>query len=124
MKKNNKLFLIIIFLLIFYTINDDFKLLINTNYNKYTNILESNIDYLHNKLLNKSSIIDNRINNEIRKNLNKSSTLFENLNLVILLTIFTGIFFIFINFFNKTLINSTSVSLYLILIIITIYLFK
>ena len=71
MKRNNKLFIIFIgFILLFYTINDDFKLLINTNYNKYSNILETNINYLHNKLIDSSSIITKSTNNKINNNFN------------------------------------------------------
>ena len=119
MKRNNKLFLIIItFLLFFYTFNDNFKVLVNTSYNKYSNILEVNINRLYNKLLNKSSIILNTSKNQINNNVNSKS------NLVLLLTIFTGILFTFINFYNKSSINSISITLYLILIIITFYLIK
>ena len=119
MKRNNKLFLIIItFLLIFYTFNDNFKLLINTNYNKYSNILEVNINKLHNKLLDESSIIVNTSKNQINRTISSKS------NLVLLLTIFTGVLFTFINFYNKSSINSISITLYLILIIITFYIMK
>lgn len=119
MKRNNKLFLIIItFLLFFYTFNNNFKVLVNTNYKKYSNILEVNINRLHNKLINESSVIVNISKNEINNTKNSKS------NLVLLLTIFTGVLFTFINFYNKSSINSISITLYLILIILTFYIMK
>lgn len=119
MKRYSKIFLFIITLIIFlYIFNENFKLLVNTNYNKYTNILEVNINKLHNKLLNQSSSIINSSKNEMN-NIKKSK-----LNLALLLTIFTGILFIFINIYNKSVINSISITLYIILIIITFYILK
>ena len=74
---------------------DNFKVLINTNYNKYSNILEVNINRLHNKLIDESNLIINSTTNEIDK------TFSSRTNLVMLITIFTGVFFIFMNFYHS-----------------------
>tara|TARA_R110002073_G_scaffold118510_1_gene257644 strand:- start:1638 stop:2009 length:372 start_codon:yes stop_codon:yes gene_type:complete len=117
--RSNKLFLIVLsFLLFYYTFNDNFKVLINTNYNKYSNILEVNINRLHNKLIDESNLIINSTTNEIDK------TFSSRTNLVMLITIFTGVFFIFMNFYNNYTINSTTFTLYFMLLIITFYLLK
>ena len=103
--------LITLFMLItlFYIINYDFKLLVNTNYNKYSNILETNINNLHNKLLKKNSIIIDDLNSDIN----------SNTYLVLLITLFTGILLFFLNFYYKSIINSDNIILYTLLIDIT-----
>ena len=53
--KNKIIYIIVLLLIFLYMFNTNIKLLINTNYNKYSNILESNIVKLHNKLLDESN---------------------------------------------------------------------
>ena len=104
--------------MIFYTVNDNFKLLVNTNYNKYSNILEVNINRLHNKLIDDSNLIINSTINQIDRTFSSTS------NLVMLITIFTGVLFVFLNFYSKHAINTNTITLYLILLVITFYLLK
>ena len=128
MKLNNYLIFLLSAILLFYTFNNNFKLFINTNYNKYSNILENRIIELHNKILdnnkniyNVDNNVDNKVDNKVY-NLN----LFKNMyiNEVTLIVIFTSIFFLYIYFYNKYYLTVDNILIYIILIILLFYLIK
>lgn len=105
--------LIIFILLVFtYILNDNFKLNFNTNFNKYSNILENKI-YKLNDLINKNNISDITFNTNSFYNIN-------NTFIILIITICTSVIFFYIYLFNKPLISCPFIILYMILILITL----
>ena len=121
MKFNKYLIISLLIIILFYILDTNFKLFINTNYNKYSNILENKILSLHNKLLDSNKIFnDNNIYN-VNNNL-----IFKNkyLNEILLISIFTGILFIYIYHYNKLYLTIDNILIYVILISLGFYLIK
>lgn len=121
MQINKYLIPLITILILFYSFNNDFKVIINTNYNKYSNILENRIIELHNKILNNSKNIDNNQNIINNKNINTAyfnNMLFKNkyINEVSLIVIFTCVLFLYIYIYNKLYLTIDNIFIYIILI--------
>ena len=127
MQINKYLIPLITILILFYSFNNNFKVIINTNYNKYSNILENRIIELHNKIFNNSKNIDNNeniINNKTminNKNINTAyfnNMLFKNkyINEVSLIVIFTYVLFLYIYIYNKLYLTIDNIFIYIILI--------
>ena len=105
--------LIIFILLVFtYILNDNFKLNFNTNFNKYSNVLENKI-YKLNDLINKNNISDITFNTNSFYNIN-------NTFIILIITICTSVIFFYIYLFNKPLLSAPFIVLYMILILITL----
>lgn len=121
MQINKYLIPLITILILFYSFNNDFKVIINTNYNKYSNILENRIIELHNKILNNSKNIDNNqniINNKTINTVYFNNMLFKNkyINEVTLIVIFTYVLFLYIYIYNKLYLTIDNIFIYIILI--------
>lgn len=113
MNKTIKNILIIVILLgLLYTLNDKFKLLFNTYFNKYSNILENRIYELHN-LISKNNILHETFYSNTFYNINKTF-------IILIITICTSVIFIYIYLFNKSILTSTFIMLYISLILVTI----
>lgn len=125
MKLNNYLMGLLLIILLFYIFNNNFKLFINTNYNKYSNILENKIIKLHNKILDNNENINNKNIYNINNNL-YNLNLFKNIyiNQIILIVIFTSIFFLYIYCYNKYYLTVDNILIYIILITLAFYLIK
>lgn len=110
--------IILLLLIVLYLLHNTSDLNINTY--KYSNVLESKIFYLYNNLLNnRSDYFSDKINSK-----NENLHLNNNMSLIILINIFTLVILCFLFFYKKELINSFSIILYLILILISYYLFN
>jgi hypothetical protein len=122
MKLNNYLISVLLIIILFYTFNNNFKVFINTNYNKYSNILENRIIELHNKMLNSNKNINSNNTSNKEYNLN----LFKNIyiNEVSLIVIFTSILFLYIYCYNKYYLTVDNILIYIILITLVFYLIK
>lgn len=122
MKLNNYLISLLLIIILFYTFNNNFKVFINTNYNKYSNILENRIIELHNKMLNSNKNINSNNTSNKEYNLN----LFKNIyiNEVSLIVIFTSILFLYIYCYNKYYLTVDNILIYIILITLVFYLIK
>jgi len=120
----NKIFknLLIIFILLGFTYFLNYKLNLYTYFNKYSDILENKIYKLHTNLVNKNNIIDKNFYNDRFFN-NIYNNNFNNINntlIILIITIYTSIIFFYIFLFNKTLLTSPFIILYIIFILITL----
>ena len=107
--KNILMLLVILGLL--YTLNDNIKILFNTNFNKYSNLLENRIYELHNSI-SKNNIDEIYYSNTFY-NINKTF-------IILIITICTSVIFLYIYLFNKSVLTSAFVILYICLILITL----
>lgn len=109
MQLNKYLIPLLTILILFYSFNNNFKVIINTSYNKYSNFLENRIIKLHNKIINNSKNIDYNINlnNILSKN--------KYINEVSLIVIFTCILFLYIYIYNKSYLTIDNIFIYIIL---------
>lgn len=123
MKEINIIIFILLLIVIIYSFNTDFKIAINTNYNKYSSILENKIFNLHNNLLNKNPLLNDTYDKNLKDDL-KLKSYNQNTNIVLIITLFTGILFFFIHFYDKKSVNVFSITIYIILVIITFYIVK
>ena len=122
MKFNKYSIILLLIILLFYTFNNNFKLLINTYYNKYSNILENRIIELHNKMLDNNKNIYNSNNNTKLYNLNLLKNIY--INEIILIVIFTSILFLYIYCYNKYYLTANNILIYIILVTLVFYLIK
>ena len=123
MREINITIFIVLLILIIYFLNTDFKLTVNTNYNKYSSILENKIVNLHNNLLNKNPLLNDKNEMSFKDDL-KLKSYNQNTNIVLLITLFTALLFFFVYFYDKKSINIFSITIYIILVIITFYIVK